>query len=288
MLRKIFVCCAPLSLCLSLVPTSEAQTSKAQTPKLTAEQVVEKNVAAVGGAQAWRGVHAMTWTGKMDAGPGDSMARSKRVSQSRVAPTAASAMATPDTSEEKQVQLPFTYNLARPNKSRLEIVFNGKTAVQIFDGTNGWKQRPYLNRNDVEAFTAEELKGESEQANLDGPLVDAAAKGNKIAMDGLEKVDGHEAYRLKVTLKDESVRHVWVDAQSFLELRREGQPRRMDGKMHHVYTDLKDYRKEQGVMVPHLLENTVEGYRDVHQVVIESVVINPKLDDAMFKKPQAK
>src|SRR5215472_17815799 len=125
MLRKILVCSLPLSLCLSL-----ARTAGAQAAKLTAEQVVEKNVAAVGGLQAWRGVHAMTWTGKMDAGPADSLARSRRVAQSKVAPTSASAMATPDTSGEQQVQLPFVYSLARPNKSRMELVFNGKTAVQ--------------------------------------------------------------------------------------------------------------------------------------------------------------
>lgn len=288
MLRKIFVCSVPLSLCLSLVPTSGAQTSKAQTPKLTAEQVVEKNVAAVGGVQAWRAVHAMTWTGKLDAGPGDSLARSKRVSQSRVAPTAASALATPDTSGETQVQLPFVQNFARPNKSRMEIVFNGKTAVQVFDGTNGWKYRPYLNRSDVEPFTADEAKNEADQWALDGPLVDAAAKGIKVEMDGTDKIEGRDAYRLKVTQKSGTVRYVWVDAQSFLEVRREDSPRRMDGKMHKVYTALKDYRKEQGVMVPHLMENSTEGYRDIHKIVIESVVINPKLDDAMFKKPQTK
>ncbi len=283
MLRKILVCSLPLSLCLSLAPTAGAQTAK-----LTAEQVVEKNVAAVGGLQAWRGVHAMTWNGKMDAGPADSLARSRRVAQSKVAPTSATAMATPDTSGEQQVQLPFVYNLARPNKSRMELVFNGKTAVQVFDGTNGWLLRPYLNRNDVEPFTADQLKNEADQWALDGPLVDAAAKGIKVEMDGTEKIEGREAYRMKQTQKSGSVRHVWVDAQSFLELRREDPPRRMDGKMHKVYTALKDYRKEQGVMIPHLLENSVEGYHDVHKTVIESVVINPKLDDALFKKPQAK
>jgi len=68
--------------------------------------------------------------------------------------------------------------MKRPGKSRVEIEFAGKTAVQVYDGTNGWKLRPYLNRNDVEPFTAEEAKSEAGKT-LDGPLVDYAAKGTR-------------------------------------------------------------------------------------------------------------
>jgi hypothetical protein len=37
-------------------------------------------------------------------------------------------------------------DLERPRKMWFEPQFGGKTAVQVFDGTNGWKLRPYLNR----------------------------------------------------------------------------------------------------------------------------------------------
>ena len=40
----------------------------------------------------------------------------------------------------------------RPDKSRVEIEFAGTTAVQVYDGTHGWKLRPFLNRSDVEPF----------------------------------------------------------------------------------------------------------------------------------------
>src|ERR1700681_3898390 len=49
-----------------------------QAAKLSAAQIVEKNVAARGGLQAWRGVQTVSWNGKMDVGYADSAVRSAR------------------------------------------------------------------------------------------------------------------------------------------------------------------------------------------------------------------
>lgn len=285
MFRKTFL----FSLALSL--TTFATLPAAAQARLTAAQVVEKNIAARGGVQAWRGVQTMSWTGKMDAGTGDSLERSRRYAQAQghLSPTSrmdhqGSAAA----SKTEQVQLPFKYEMKRPRKSRMEIEFAGKTAVQVYDGTNGWKFRPYLNRNDVEPFTADEAKAEGEKAGLDGYLVDYAAKGTKVDLDGMEKVEGHDAYKLKVTQKNGNVQYVWVDAQSFLDVKVSGTPRRMDGKMHNVYVYQREFKNVQGVVVPFVLETAVDGYRESHKTVLESVAVNPKLDDSRFVKPQAK
>src|SRR5256885_14389817 len=88
---------------------------------------------------------------------------------------------------QQQVQLPFRLEMKRPSKSRLEIDFAGKTAVQVYDGQQGWKLRPYLNRNDVEPFTADEAKAEASKADLEPPLVDYAAKGSQVALEGLDR-----------------------------------------------------------------------------------------------------
>src|SRR5256885_10668942 len=107
---------------------------------------------------------------------------------------------------QQQVQLPFRLEMKPPRKSPLEIDFAGKTAVQVYDGQQGWKLRPYLNREDVEPFTAEEAKSEESKADLEPPLVDYAAKGSQVAVEGMEPVDGHDAYKLKLTLKNGDVR----------------------------------------------------------------------------------
>jgi hypothetical protein len=272
-----------LVLSISSFPALRAKASPAS---LTAAQIVEKNIAARGGLQAWRGVQTLSWSGKLDAGAGDSIARSRRYSDGKLSPT--SRMAPAPTKPAEQVQLPFVYEMKRGRKSRMEIEFAGKTAVQVYDGQNGWKFRPFLNRNDVEPFTADELKSESEKSDLDGYLVDYAAKGTKVDLDGVERVEGHDAYKLKLTEKDGRVQHVWVDAQSFLDVKVSGTPRRMDGKMHNVVVYQRDFRNVQGLMIPFVLETAVDGYRETHKVVIEKAEVNPKLADSLFTKPQSK
>ena len=260
--------------------------------KLTAAQIVDRNIAARGGLQRWHGVESMSWNGKMDAGYGDSVARSARyvrdatlvrAKKERLALEAAEAK--PET--EKQVQLPFRLEMKRPNKSRVELEFAGKTAIQVYDGSNGWMTRPYLNRNDWEPFSAEQAKTQAGTFGIDGPLIDYAKDGAKVELEALEPVEGHDAYRLKLTMKNGDVHHVWIDAQSFLDVKLEGAPRRMDGRMRTVWVYQRDFRSVNGVMVPFVLETAVDGYRDTHKMVIEKVAVNPKLDDSRFVKPQA-
>jgi len=168
----------------------------------------------------------------MDAGSGDSMARSARYAQAATMPSlrkpdvkkmlAAEQNKDAKAEAEKQVQLPFVLDMKRSRKSRLELEFAGKKAVQVFDGTHGWKLRPFLNRDDVEPFTPAEAKAEAGKPDLDGSLVDYAAKGTKVALEAVEPVEGHDAYKLKLTMKNGDVQHIWIDAQSFLDVKVEG------------------------------------------------------------------
>lgn len=285
--KKYMLFSALLCLCCSLAVVAEQ--SKTRQANLTAAQIVERNVAARGGLEGWRAVQSMSWSGKLDAG-GGSLERSRRVAEGRghrgPMEVANNNDAAAKGEANKQPQLPFVLEMKRPGKSRVEIQFAGKTAVQVYDGANGWKVRPFLNRNDVQPFTAEEAKAESEKAELDGPLVDYAAKGTKVELEGVEAVEGRDAYKLKLTTKTGDVQHIWIDTQNFLDVKVEGAPRRMDGRMRTVWIYQRDFRSVQGLMIPFVLVTAVDGYRETHSMVIEKVTVNPKLDDALFTKPK--
>jgi hypothetical protein len=230
--------------------------SGAIAAELTAAQIVEKNATARGGQAAWRAVNALTLTGDMDAGG------------------------------KTDAKLPYVMSLKRPHKSRLEIRFQEQTALQTFDGRQGWKYRPYLGRTDVEALTPAELKLAAAADELDGPLIDHARNGAKVESLGLEAVEGKNAYKLKLTQKTGTTRTVWVDAASFLEVKMDGEPRKLDGRPHKVAVFLRDYKTVSGLQIPHTLETVVDGVKQTRKIVVKSVSVNPRLEDALFSKPQ--
>jgi len=287
MSRKIFGISLALGLAVLVARAGDVTPSQA---KLSAAAIVEKNVAARGGLQAWRAIQTMSLEGKLGAGGNERSALhplGSKLDKKIVAPR-----------PTEEVRLPFVMELKRSRKMRLELQFNSQTALQVYDGANVWKLRPYLNRRVVEPYTPEELKAASMQADLDGPLVDYAAKGTQIELAGTENVDGRDTYKLKLKLKDGNTMHVWIDAQTFLEAKMEGQPRRLDGTYHPVEIYFRDYRQVNGLQIPYLLETkvlpvakTAMGLKDLpvptEQIIIEKVVVNPKLDESLFSKPES-
>jgi len=242
----------------------------AALPLLSVSQIVDRNVAARGSLGAWQAVQTMSWKGMMGAGGTTYMT--------------VTAKGRLQQKEREEMQLPFRLEFKRPLKSRLELDFNGKTAVQVFDGVKGWKLRPYLGRDNWDAYTPDELKQAVAEPGIDGFLIDYAAKGAKVEADGSDMVEGHAAYKLKVTRKDGQVRHVWVDGQSFLDIKLDGEPRKLDGKMRAVSVYLRDFKRDQNLMIPHLQETVVEGVAKSEKITIEHVAVNPGLDDARFTK----
>ncbi len=231
-----------------------AQATAANIP--TVDQIIQKNITARGGLKAWRDIQTMTMSGKLDAG------------------------------SKSNAHLPFVMKLKRPRMLRLELQFQGKTAIQVYDGENGWKVRPFLGRLEVEPYSAAELKIAADQQELDGPLIDHEAKGIRVELVGEEPVEGHDAYKLKLIMKNGDVRNLWVDAQSFLEVKIEGSPRRLDGKFHKVEIYFRDYRSTGGVTIPYLLETVVEKVKTSRKIIIETVLLNPKLENYAFTKPE--
>jgi len=225
-------------------------------PKMTAERIVERNVAARGGLGAWRAVNTLTMSGRLDAGG------------------------------KPTVELPFVMKLKRGHKSRLEVAFKDQTAVQVYDGSQGWKVRPFLNRDQVEPYTEAEARSAAGWEELDGPLIDCAAKGTKVELVGTESVEGKPTYKLRLTFKSGEQRHVWIDGKSFLERKMEGEPRKLDGKLRAVAIHYREFGTDRGLTTPRVLETVVDGVKSTHKLTITKVAVNVPMPDSLFGKPQ--
>lgn len=255
------------------------------TAKLTAAEIADKNATARGGLTKWRAVQTLSITGKMEAG-GNSR-------PTLPLPGIKGKDSLPPPRPVEQVRLPFVMELKRPKRMRVEVTFAGQNAIQIYDGKDGWKLRPFLNRREVEPYTEAEIKMAATQSELDGPLIDYAAKGTSIELASLDKVEGHDSYKLKLTIKDGTTRYLWIDATTFLDLKMEGDPARLDGRPRPVEIYFRDFRAVSGLEIPFVVETkvlnpTVQGRGGApvasEQMTLEKVEVNPALNDALFTK----
>ncbi len=262
-----------------LISTAHAADAKSAKTTLTAEQIADKNAAARGGLNAWLAVQTMTMAGKMDAG------RIKPPAKPEVSVEKGRRHKLAKQEEGKLVELPFVLEMQRPHKTRLEIEFAGQTAVQVFNGTNGWKLRPFLGRKEVESFTPEEMKVAAQQQDMEGVLIDYAAKGTKLVLNKMDQVEGKDAYKLTLTMKDGEAKHVWVDAKTFLDVKMDG-VRKLNGKLRTVTTHFRNYKAVEGLQMPYLVETSIDGIRGSEKINIERITLNTKLDPIRFTKPE--
>lgn len=226
----------------------------AVTPAMaqTVDEVLAQYVKAKGGMEKLKSVKTMRATGKMMMGQG--------------------------------MEAPFVMMGRRPNATRIEFVFQGMTGVQAFDGKNAWMVMPFMGKKDPEAMPEEETKMMAEQADLDGPLVDWKEKGHKVELVGKEQVEGADAYKLKLTMKNGTVRTYYLDAESYLEIKAEGK-RKMRGTEVEGETIFGDYKDVGGLMLAHTLENGAKGSPQRQKMVFEKIEINPDLPDSLFAMP---
>jgi hypothetical protein len=225
--------------------------------ELSAVEIVEKNVAARGGLEAWRKVETMVWSGHIE---------------SAHAPVP---------------NMRFELAQRRPNKTRLQIqVPGGGQTMRVFDGARGWKLRASGGRPDVQPFTPQELAFARTGHGIDGPLIDHAARGNTVTLEGVDEVGGHKAYHLAVHVSKGSKEDVWVDTRTYLDVRHdriaEGPA---PGASRRVSVTYGDYRTVEGLQLPFLIETGGGTGTTPDRMQIERVVVNAPLDDGAFGNP---
>jgi hypothetical protein len=243
-LRLVFIFAIGVAL-----SSNAAETEKAPT----LDDLVAKNIEAKGGADALKGLQSLKLTGKLIVNGG-------------------------------QLQLAYSETKKRPEEVRAEFTLQGMTAVQAYDGKEGWKISPFQGRKDPEKLSVDDSKPLMEDAEIDGPLVDWKNKGSTIDYVGREDVDGTSAYKIKVVRKNGDVSFVYLDPDHFLEIRILTQ-RVQHGAQEETETDISDYEKIGGVFIPFSIEEGRKGDPDKQKTVIEKAEANVPVDDAIFKFP---
>jgi len=220
----------------------------------TAEELVAKNLQAKGGIEKIRALKTLRMIGTLDA---------------------------------SGFKAALGQESKRPVLLRTTFSVQGMTQIQAYDGSRGWQISPFQGRKDPELLGEDDMRSLVEASDFDGPLVDPEAKGNKIEYMGHDQVDGDDAYKLKVTLKNGDILYYFLDPDTYIEIQIERQ-QFIRGSVRESVTVLGSYKPVNGVMFPFFIESGPKNNPDARgKVTFTKIEANVTIDDNDFKMPAA-
>jgi outer membrane lipoprotein-sorting protein len=235
--------------------TAESVADPAHPPSV--DTIIERYVAARGGAGAWEKLATFGWTGHIE------------------------------TESQGGDPVQFLMLFRRPNATRFEVIAKGQRSVRIFDGKVGWKLLPGGETGIQQvAYSPDETTAALDASWIDGPLPGYAAKGVSVTLSGLEPLGSRKAWRLSVKLPSGAVQTHWIDAQDYHELRYERPARDAAGHPGVVTVVLDDYQTIGGLSLPMVIESHGGNATAANRMVIEKISVNPSVPADTFQRPQ--
>ena len=220
----------------------------------TAEELVAKNIQAKGGMDKIKAITSLRTASNLDAGGFKAV---------------------------------LGQESKRPNFLRSTLTIQGMTRIQAYDGSSGWQISPFGGKKDPQLLGEDDMRDLVESADFDGPLVDYQSKGNKVEYLGHDQVDGDDALKLKVTLKNGDVNYYFLDPDTFLEIEIEKQ-QFIRGSVRESVTMLGSYKPVNGVMYPFSIESGSKNDADSRaKITVKKIEANVPVKDGDFKMPEA-
>lgn len=229
--------------------TAQEEAHEQGGSELTLEELLQRNVEARGGYEAWKKVETVRMTGSVEAA-GESN--------------------------------PLRVEFKRPKSFRIETEVQGEPAVQGYDGKIAWVEPPFAGQ--AFRLPEEAAEGAAEQADFEGPLMDHEAKGLTLELAGREEVDGRETYRIDYSGENGRKGSVFLDPETFLEVRQTSE-RTVQGQDVEVEINLRDYKEVGGLKVAHTIEQQLSMAPEPQVIRVDEIEVNVELDDDRFAFP---
>lgn len=237
--------------CILLLAALLVGTIASRAQSLSLEEIVAKSLEARGGKEAWAKVKTM-----------------------RLQATT--------TMQQAGIESELVILMKRPNRYHASMEVMGSKMIQCFDGTKAWYTNPMTGA--AEVMPESQAASLRDQADFEGPLADWATKGNSVTLAGTVDVDGIKAYKLIVKDKSGSTKSIFINAETFLEVKQEMESAAM-GQSMMVEVYRSDYRNVGGIMFPFRVETKMMGMI-VSTTEISDVQLNVPVDDATFVMPK--
>lgn len=255
MTRKLW----PIALLLALTACHSSAPMEpdpaAQTSDLTAEQLIEKFIAARGGQEKLAGIQVVKMTGTFSTG--------------QTSPS------------------PVTVTIAPGHYLRRIEQGSGSASIKGVNRESAWQSNAQSGK--TEAMPPKDAARFRRLADPQGPLFDHQGKGNKVEVIGKLPWRETQVYKLKVTFRDGGVNHIYLDEKSFLPVRVVTTlyvaQADADIDLELLY---EDYRDVEGVKWPFKETANAPEAGFTQTISWDKIEVNRQpLDESMFTAPKA-
>ncbi|HYK90322.1 MAG TPA: hypothetical protein VE398_16220 [Acidobacteriota bacterium] len=252
-MKRVYMSC----LLAAILTLAVGGTASAQS----ADEIVEKHLAALGGRDALSKLTSRKLTGTVTV-----------------------------TTPAGDISGPFESYALPPNKSRTYLKLdlssfgqNDAVVDQRFDGTTGYAINSVQGDGEITGNQLENLRN----GRFPNPLLKYKESGMKIEVLPNEKVGEKDAIVLAVTPKTGSAAREFLDASSYLPIKMvmKIDVPQLGGEIEQT-TEFSDYREVDGVKVPFQIKVT----NPAQTLVIKATRIehNTVIEDSIFTKPAEK
>ena len=227
-------------------PGAPAGSSAQAAP--TADEIVSKYVAAIGGKTAISQVKSMTMESSVQVMGNES---------------------------------PSTTTILDGVGFKSETDINGAKIVTCFTDKGGWSVNPMAGVNNPTAMPDDVYNAGKGQINIGGALYDYAAKGSKIEFMGK---DGN-AYKIKLTSKESVESTYLIDSTTYYVTAVTSKAKMQDQDV-DVTTRFSDYRKSDlGYVIPYAID--IDFGQFALSIAVKKVEMNMTVDPAVFAMPKS-
>ncbi len=213
----------------------------------TADEVIEKHIAALGGRDALSKVNSLYMESTLDV---------------------------------MGNQAPAVTYAVNGKGYKSEVEFNGSKIIQCVTDKGGWSVNPMMGSSTPEPMPDDQYKNAKTNLFVTTPLLDY--KKNGYAVELLPK-EG-ESIRLKLVSPDKVESVYFLDPASHL-LQKVTASANMQGQPVEVTTTFADYKKaDGGMMIPHRME--VDLGQFTLSYAVNKIEVNKSIDPSIFEMPK--
>ncbi len=217
------------------------------TAKVDAQKIISDYLSAIGGVEALKNVKSITMTFGM---------------------------------EMQGMNLEVAQKKLFPNKELTIVTMMGNVVNKtVFDGSAGYMEQ----MGQKKPMTDDELKDKKSQASLFDQL-DYNSPGYKLLVQGTEKVNGKDAYKIQVTTPSGKNQTEYYDVDSKLLVKMEKTQEANNMTVMNT-VEFSDYKKEGTILFPHSQKVSVSagGQQQEFEMKMSKVQINEGVTAEEFK-----